>query len=343
MWLPVNDEGDEPRALSPKERRKLRAQRRKSGTIEMVVPPAKWNLSVGSDYEGEVFIWDLDKTYLRSEFSTLRGLIRTAFEPGRNKVAYPGAAALLKTLRRRSDGSLRPIFFVSASPPQIRERILEKFALDGIELDGIYFKDNLRNFRPGRFNRLREQMGYKLMALLDLRARLPTGAVEVTFGDDSENDPAVYAVYSEILQGRLRGVRLSRYLEKQGVKPDEATKIAWRSRRMPPRPPVRRIFITVHRDLDPRYYRRYGLDVVPTRNAFQAAVVLAASSSITYPDLTNVCEEVLQTEAATAGSLLRQLHELHSVRSLNDHDLEVTIEWLRKVGVFQRTASSKPR
>lgn len=300
----------------------------------MVVPPEPFELSVDSSYRGDVFVWDLDKTYLRSEFSSFKGLIKTALESGRDKVAYPGATALLKTLRRRPDGSLRPIFFVSASPPQIREKILEKFALDRVEIDGIYFKDNLRNARPGRFRRLREQMGYKLLALLDLRGRLPEGAVEVTFGDDSENDPAVYALYSEILQKRMRGTRLIRHLEKQGVNPDEATKIAWRARKLPRRDPVRKIFITVHRDLDARYYRRYGLDVVPTRSAFQAAVALEAEGTITKADLTNVCEEMLQTGNVSAGGLLRQLNEMHTGRTIDDEHLASVRTWLQKVGVL---------
>ena len=34
--------------------------------------------------------WDLDKTYLRSEFDTLRQLWRTAREKGEDKVEVPG-------------------------------------------------------------------------------------------------------------------------------------------------------------------------------------------------------------------------------------------------------------
>ena len=34
--------------------------------------------------------WDLDKTYLRSEFDTLRGLVRIPFEHAEDKVNVPG-------------------------------------------------------------------------------------------------------------------------------------------------------------------------------------------------------------------------------------------------------------
>ncbi|MEM6732828.1 MAG: hypothetical protein AAF658_14815, partial [Myxococcota bacterium] len=65
MWLPVQDDEDEPKPLSPRERKKLRAKRHRFGAVEMVVPPNPWTLNVPEDYVGDVFIWDLDKTYLR--------------------------------------------------------------------------------------------------------------------------------------------------------------------------------------------------------------------------------------------------------------------------------------
>ena len=101
-----------------------------------------------------IFRWDLDKTYLRTEFATMRQLWRTAFQKAKDKVAYPGATALLRALRKGPDGRTRLIYFVSASPPQLERVVAEKFALDGIEIDGIYFKDNLRNLTKllGRFS-----------------------------------------------------------------------------------------------------------------------------------------------------------------------------------------------
>ena len=74
--------------------------------------------------------WDLDKTYLRSEFDTLRQLWRTARERGEDKVAVPGVIEVLKGLRAAADRHGRPItvLFVSASPPQIGQAIRDKLA-----------------------------------------------------------------------------------------------------------------------------------------------------------------------------------------------------------------------
>jgi hypothetical protein len=277
---------------------------------EMVVPPPALSLAVPSDYQGDVFIWDLDKTYLRTEFKTLRQLVRTALQKASDKVTYPGAAALLRALRKGPNGAVRPIFFVSASPPQLGDVLREKFLIDGVEIDGIYFKDNLRNLRPGRLERLKEQMGYKLLALLDLRRRLPGGAIEVFFGDDVETDVAIYALYAQMMRGVLRGPALVELLEHQGVFHDEAARIAWRSRRLVPRPPPERIFIQVHRQVDPRYYRRFGAGVMATTGYFQTALVLHAEGRLELDAVASVAIDVLRAGGQSREDLLDQLDTL---------------------------------
>ena len=42
--------------------------------------------------------WDLDKTYLETDFDSLRGLVRSAKEPASTKKATPGATALMRGL-----------------------------------------------------------------------------------------------------------------------------------------------------------------------------------------------------------------------------------------------------
>src|SRR5260221_13981505 len=103
-----------------------------------------------------VFRWDLDKTYLKSEFETLREMMRIPFEKGEDKVAAPGVAALIRGLRETAlsrGGSLR-VYFVSASPPQIGRAIRRKLELDGIIYDGIVFKNQLQRLMRGKFRHL---------------------------------------------------------------------------------------------------------------------------------------------------------------------------------------------
>src|SRR5438046_2236292 len=64
-----------------------------------------------------VYRWDLDKTYLKSDFDSLRDLVRSAFEGAEQKQAVPGAAALLRELRK---GEGARVCFISGSPRQMR-------------------------------------------------------------------------------------------------------------------------------------------------------------------------------------------------------------------------------
>ena len=72
--------------------------------------------------------WDLDKTYLRTDFDTLRDLVRTAIERPDQKRTVPGAAALLRELGRAGVQT----HILSGSPEQLRSRIEEKLRLDGV-------------------------------------------------------------------------------------------------------------------------------------------------------------------------------------------------------------------
>ncbi len=301
---------------------------------ETVAPPLPFVLPVPKDYRGEVFVWDLDKTYLRSEFTTFTQLLRTAFQKAKDKVAYPGATALLRALRRGPDGALRPIYFVSASPPQLRAVIHEKFALDGVEVDGVYFKDNLRNVRPGRMKRLREHVGYKLLALLDLRRRLPAGAEEVFFGDDVETDVVIYALYGQILRGAYARLTLIDFLQRQGVFPDEAVRIAWRARTLHDLPIPERIYIHMHRTVDPRYYRRFGSGVRATATYFQTAVLLHVEGKLGIEAAAEVGVELLRHGGYTKEDLAEQLEELVRRRLVSEIQAVVVTRALVALGML---------
>ena len=119
--------------------------------------------------------WDLDKTYLRTEFDTVRDLVRTAFERADEKRTNPGAATLLREMARAGVS----IHILSGSPEQMRRRLEDKLRLDGIVWDSFTLKPNLQNMLRLRFRALKDQLGYKLPALLSARTsrrRAPTPA-----------------------------------------------------------------------------------------------------------------------------------------------------------------------
>src|SRR5690606_21368192 len=151
-----------------------------------------------------VFRWDLDKTYLQTEFDKVADLIRTALQKPEEKRNVPGAVALLRALLREPlDGSRRAVYFISGSPRQMRKTLERKLELDGIHPDAFVLKPNLQNLLLFRFKAIRGQVGYKLRALLEHQAPGSAAAPETLFGDDAEQDAFIYSIYGEIVSGRL--------------------------------------------------------------------------------------------------------------------------------------------
>ena len=104
-----------------------------------------------------IYRWDLDKTYLDTDFHSLRGLVRTAIEPAEQKRAVPGARALLTALGER--GGAR-VYILSGSPVQLREVLEEKLALDGVVYEHLTLKDTLGHIRRGQVRAVKGQFGY---------------------------------------------------------------------------------------------------------------------------------------------------------------------------------------
>src|SRR5215208_2493437 len=126
-------------------------------------------LAEGAPPPKHTFRWDLDKTYLRTEFDSIVDLAKSAIETAADKQAFPGATALLRALKQ--DG--HRICIVSGSPTQMRQVLAAKLALDGIEYDEFVLKNNLKNILRGRFRALRPPILYKLPAMLSSRINLP--------------------------------------------------------------------------------------------------------------------------------------------------------------------------
>ena len=106
-----------------------------------------------------IYRWDLDKTYLQTEFDSLSDLVRTAFQKAHQKKAVPGAAALIRELKDTGDARL---CIVSGSPTQMRTVLAKNVKLDGLESAELVLKANVPNLLRGRFKALRGKVGYKL-------------------------------------------------------------------------------------------------------------------------------------------------------------------------------------
>ena len=219
-----------------------------------------------------VYRWDLDRTYLDTDIDSVRSMIRHAFEPASRKRCIPGAPALLRALIQ-ADGSAR-VAIVSGSPTQLRAVLEEKLALDGIRFDSLVLKDNLANLRRGRLRAVKEQVGYKLPKLLRQRVGLGPAVRETLFGDDSEVDALVYAVYADAVAGRVGEDELARVMEVAGAYDDAVQEAVGALRQIEPTDAVEDIFIHAERGTPLRRFHLLGPRVVPVFSWFQAALIL---------------------------------------------------------------------
>ena len=274
------------------------------------------------DFTGVGYFWDIDKTYLVSEFDTLKGLLSMTMEMAIDKRNIAGTDVLLRALRRGhpdpDPGDVagppevrsNPLYFVSASPPQLRGILEKKMLLDGVEYDGITFKDQLALVRQGRVGHVTAHIGYKLVALLLYRRELPWTMREVMVGDDSETDALIYGLYADIIAGRLRGDALTRTLARMDVPPEDTRQIRRLSDPLPARDLVDRIFINLEKRTAPSSFHDWGPRVAPCYDTFQMALGLYADRCIGREAVLTQGRELLGRFQARPAGLLRRALDL---------------------------------
>jgi len=278
--------------------------------------PAAWfgagRRAAAPPSERVVFRWDLDKTYLLSEFESLREMMRIPFEKPEDKVAAPGVAALIRGLRESALGRGRAVrvYFLSASPPQIGRAIRRKLELDGIVYDGITFKDQLQRLFRGKFRHLREQVGYKLTELLKARSLEPETAREYLFGDDWESDPLIYSLYADIASGGLAPSDLAELLRGARVDPPLIAEAQQLATALAKREVVTRIFINLERPTPPAQLRAYGPRLVPTFNYFQTAACLFQDDVLSSDGVVRVARALVEDSHYEATQLENSLADI---------------------------------
>ena len=271
------------------------------GLLEPEVP----GLPPGARPPKHTFRWDLDKTYLRTEFESLRDLARSAIETAADKQAYPGATALLRALRQEG----HRICIVSGSPTQMRQVLAAKLALDGVEYDEFVLKNNLKNILRGRFRSLRAQIPYKLPAMLRSRIAAPAQH-ETLFGDDAEADAIIYCLYADLIAGRVSIADLERVLIASRAYDDDAARCLALAREVPKADAVGRMFIHLDRRSPPMGFRRFGPRLVPVYNYFQTALVLYEDKVLTARQVIFVALEMLDSGQYELGHLATSVQDV---------------------------------
>lgn len=241
-----------------------------------------------------IFRFDLDKTYLKTEFDTVRDLVRTARATAEERENVPGAAALIRAIRAEAEGREgSQIFFISGSPELLRPVLEKKFELDGFSPDGFILKPMMAELFRGRFRTVRSQIAYKLSALLGGRAQAPVGTPETLVGDDAESDVFIYSLYADMVRGLVRPKVLEEVLRRSGAYRDQIAVIRHELEGVIHENAVRRILIHLDRHTPPVAFADYAPRVVPIYNHLQTAIVLALDGNLTADSLLPVTRELL--------------------------------------------------
>lgn len=257
--------------------------------------------------------WDLDKTYLRTDFDTFRDLVRTAIERPDQKRTVPGAAMLMREL---CDANVE-IHILSGSPEQLRGRVVEKLRLDGVRFASLTLKPNLQNLLRLRFRALRGQLGYKLPTLLRRRCEMPSQrnaqgqlVKEALLGDDAEADAFVYSLYADVCAGRVDGKDLAAVMHADGCYDDEIADAERYASYIEPGDVVERVLIHLERQSSPADFEHYGSRVVPFYNYLQAAFALYSDGRIPALGVLHVAQDLAVRHHFDGGSLARSFFEL---------------------------------
>lgn len=256
--------------------------------------------------------WDLDKTYLRTDFYELGELLQNVLERPDQKRPVPGAASLLRLL---GAGPVR-VHVLSGSPRQMRGTILKRFALDGVRVDELTLKPNASNLLRLRWRALRDQLGYKLTALLEARAReldtFSASPPEVLFGDDSEADAFVYSLYADVCTGQVDVEKLGKVLAAGDTYPDVARRALAAAERAHASQPEGAIFILLHleRQSPPSSFSMFGPRLVPFHNFAQASFVLLDAGFLSAHAVSEVCRDMLELHRFDVSALARSYVDL---------------------------------
>lgn len=284
-----------------------------------------------------VFIWDLDKTYLDTHFESFSGLMRIIFEKAFQKRNVPGTKALVRALAEQTKPRPLPIYFISASPPQMQEKIKEKLDLDGIAPFGFLSKDNLKNLKPSLWKKLTNHVGFKIQALMEIRLLLSHDCKMICWGDDSESDATIYSLFSDICAHRLTDREVQYILGGLKVPVDQINLIIELRDQKENFDPLERAYINLAVDTDPEYYRRYGRRLMAVDNTFEVALDLFQRGFLKLDGVIEVVKD-LKTNYRFNKNTFQQSYELLCIRKRlsNIADNEIRPE-LYKLGALSKT------
>lgn len=149
-------------------------------------------------------ISDIDDTVLQTDATNLLRMARSVFlSNARTRLPFKGVAALYRALSQGStESSANPLFYVSSSPWNLHDLLVEFFALNGIPRGPIF----LRDWGISKDELLPTQhRGHKLSAIRQVIERYPELPF-ILIGDSGQEDPEIYREIVQLYPGRIHAI-----------------------------------------------------------------------------------------------------------------------------------------
>jgi phosphatidate phosphatase APP1 len=148
-------------------------------------------------------ISDMDDTVVQTDVTRwLRVLGAVLFGNAHTRLPFRGVAAFYRALERGTGGARNPLFYVSSSPWNLYDLLLEFLTLGRIPLGPL----NLRAWRGGAGELFPSEHGAfkqnEIRRILDTFPELPF----ILIGDSGEEDPEIYGEIVAAYPGRVLGV-----------------------------------------------------------------------------------------------------------------------------------------
>jgi len=161
---------------------------------KVIVPPKNAQFGV---------ISDLDDTVIKSDVVNVLKLVRNTFlYNSHTRLPFAGVAEFYHALQKGAGQGYNPIFYVSNSPWNLYDLLVDFFEVRGIPLGTFFLTD--MGFTPTKFirtNGAQNKFG-TIKTLLETHPTLPF----ILIGDSGEKDPEIYLKAVQTFPGRIRAI-----------------------------------------------------------------------------------------------------------------------------------------
>jgi phosphatidate phosphatase APP1 len=161
----------------------------------VIVPPPEAQFGV---------ISDIDDTVMRTDVLNIFSMASNTFlQNSRTRLPFEGVAAFYNALRRGTvEHAFNPIYYVSSSPWNLYDLIVDFFVVRGIPLGPLFLVDRGIDREKLIVPSHHEHKVAAIQTLLDTHPDLPF----ILIGDSTQKDPEIYHEIVQTNPGRIRSV-----------------------------------------------------------------------------------------------------------------------------------------